>query len=260
MGSGVITLSPIQFVMEGAATLEEMTGNVEATLERGYHSILPLLGTRAGSVSICGAGPSLRYTSHELVGDVMACNSAIGYMIERGIVPTFAMLWDAAQIVADFAVPHEDVIYLVASRCHPDVFERLHGCKVLVWYAAGDHNIKEWMTERGVREPLINGGSAAVTRAMYLSFALGYRDLHLFGADSSYRGPDSHVRGASSVKEKQIEVCIGDDLNARFITTPEFAVQVEEYKSIYQLLRNLGAEVFPHGDGMLPCVHRKLLS
>ena len=107
----------------------------------------------------------------------------------------------------EFAVPHPDITYLVASRCHPDVFKRLEGCKIIVWHAGGDHNINDLLCERKLNEPMVNGGSAGVTRAMFLVNCLGYTDQHIFGADSSYTGDDTHIRG-SLVPEKDLMVSI----------------------------------------------------
>lgn len=251
-------LVPLLLSMEGCATEEEMNGNVEATLARGYTPINEYLDAYSGSVSIVGAAPSIRNTYMELQGDVMTCNSALGFLLECGIVPKFQMMWDAHQLVSTFAIPHPDITYLVGARCHPDVFKRLEGCKVVVWHAGGDHNISEFLGKRGINEPMINGGSAAVTRAMYLVYALGYRDLHIFGADSSYSEEgDTHVNG-SVVPEKDMRVWVGNgEGNKCFRTTPEWCAQIEEFKMIYQNFHNYcGAQIHVYGDGMLQHVAR----
>ena len=252
---------PLKLEMVGCATQEEMNGNILATIERGYTPINGLLGKYAGTVSLVGSGPSIRNTLHELTGAVIAINSAIGFLLDNGIVPQFAMLWDAADIVEQFAVPHPDITYLVAARCHPKVFERLKDCKVIVWYAGGDHNIYEFMSDRKMQEPMVNGGSAGITRGLYLAYALGFRDFHVFGADSSYSDEgQTHVRG-SLVPEKDIMVSIGSQVPHWFRTTPEWCAQVEEYRAIYALFthRNTGATMHAHGSGMLPTMHAMLV-
>lgn len=253
-------LVPLLLSMEGCATQEEMNANVGASIARGYTPINGLLDAFSGTISIVGAAPSIRSTYTELQGDVMACNSALGFLLEKGIVPKFAMMWDAHPLVATFAVPHPDITYLVGARCHPSVFDRLAGCKVIGWHAGGDHNIKEYLETNSINEPMINGGSAAVTRAMYLAYALGYRDLHVFGADSSYSDEGAtHVNG-SVVPEKDMRVWVGNGAgNKSFRTTPEWCAQVEEFKAIYAHFHNYcGAEIKVYGDGMLPHVYRIL--
>lgn len=253
---------PLRLSMEGCATAEEMNANVQATLNRGYERLAGYLDSFSGTVSIVGAAPSIRETYKELRGDVMSCNSALGFLLEMGVVPRFQMLWDAHPLVSKFAIPHPDITYLVASRCHPSVFERLKDCKVLVWFAGGDHNIAHFLVKEGLGdEILVQGGSAAVTRSLYLAYAMGYRDFHVFGADSSYSDDgETHING-SVVPEKDIRIWVGNKVGeARcFRTTPEWCAQIEEFKMIYQHFHNVcGAKIEVYGEGMLPHVARVL--
>ena len=259
-------LFPLALHMEGCATEEEMNGNFFATLDRGYAPINPYIGAYQGVASVVGSGPSVNETYKDLQGDVIAINGAIGFLLGKGIVPKWAMLWDAAEIVERFAVPHPDITYLVASRCHPKVFERLKDCKVVVWHAAGDMNIAELMNRPDViakqpcEEPLINGGSAGVTRGIFVATTLGYKEVNIFGGDSSYAADGStHVSGGSLVPEKDVTVAIGNDPPTYFRTTPEWCAQVEEYRAIYTILTcAAGITLHVHGDGMLRCMHERL--
>src|SRR5207302_1799939 len=119
-------------------------------------------------------------------------NSAIWFLLDQGVVPKYQMIWDGFEVCEKFAVPHPDVTYLIASRCHPKVFEKLKHCRVVVWHAGGDHDILDILSRADVQEkmggvqPLINGGSAGVTRGLFVAEALGYNDMHIFGGDSSY--------------------------------------------------------------------------
>lgn len=246
----------LNLVIEGCATREEMNANIAATIERGYKGIGPYLDSQLGKrVHLCGAGPSLRHSHAEIPeGEhIMAVNSAIGYLLDQGRKPTWAMIWDASPICAHFAIPHDDVTYLISARCHPSVFAKLEGCKVVTWYAGGDHNISEYLEQRGIDDILINGGTAGVTRGIYLAYALGYRDIHIHGADSSFSvDGETHIRG-SLVPERSIEVRVGESEDSRWFTaTPEWCAQVEEIKLIYPLFTTpgMGASITCHGDGM----------
>ena len=194
-------------------------------------------------------------TCHDLKGDVIAINSAIGYLIREGIVPKYAMIWDASPLCAAFAEPHPDVTYLVGARCHPSVFERLEGCRMIVWHAGGDHNIAEFLAEKQIMEPMVNGGSAGVTRAMYLAIALGYKALNIYGADSSYSDDgNTHIAG-SLVPEKDLMIWVGNGPGKRqFRTTPEWCAQVNEFRDIFQMFRHpsLRIDINVYGRGMLP--------
>lgn len=263
-----LPLFRLGLVMEGCATEGEMNANFFATLDRGYTPINKLLGRSEGACSIVGSGPSIQQTHKELKGDVLAINGAIGFLLERGIVPKWAMIWDAADICEKFAVPHPDITYLIASRCHPKVFERLKDCNVIVWHAAGDNNIHELMNRPEViakqpcHEPLINGGTAGVTRGIYVVTALGYKEVHIFGGDSCYSSDGhTHVTG-SLVPEKDVMISIGNDPPMFFRTTPEWCAQVEEYRVIYAILSCCNPPIVldVHGDGMLHEMHKRLVA
>ena len=267
LAAGVtLPLVPLALGMECTASEGEMNSNFFATLDRGYTPINDFLWKEGGKeVCLVGAGPSLKETHKELIElghDICAVNSGIKFLVGKNIIPKYAMLWDASEIVKNFVVPHPEITYLVASRCHPEVFERLKDCKVVVWHANGDHNILEIMnrpevtSRQKVEEPLINGGSAGITRGIYLMANLGYKKIHLFGADASYLDDKTHVMG-SLVYEKDIMVSIGNNPPRFFRTTPEFCAQVEEYKSIFTLfVVHCCNELVVHGDGMLPHMHR----
>jgi hypothetical protein len=51
--------------------------------------------------------------------------------------PTYWAACDPQPLVADFLTAHpEQTVYLVASKCHPSVFERLQGHEVILWHVA----------------------------------------------------------------------------------------------------------------------------
>jgi uncharacterized Rossmann fold enzyme len=259
-----LPLFPVGLAMEGCFTEEVMNANFFATLERGYTPINDYIGKFSGTCSIVGSGPTIEQTHTELVGDVIAINGAIKYLLQSGIVPKFGMIWDCDPVCWNFAEPHPDVTYLIASRAHPKVFERLRDCKVIVWHAAGDLNINELMNRPEViakqpcHEPLINGGTAGVTRCMYVAMTLGYKDLHIFGGDSCYLDDKTHVQG-SLVAEKDMMVSVGNDPPAYFRTTPEWCAQVEEYRTIYAIFTALcGLTLSVHGYSMLKFMHDRL--
>lgn len=244
---------PLVLNMECTATQEEVERNIMATFERGYVQLMEHVAKYEGSVSLCGAGPSLGQRIDKLTGDVMAVNGAIKFLLDRGIVPRHAMLWDADKVVAEFAVPHPDITYFVASRCHPDVFERLRDCKVVVWHAGGDHDIVKLLEKHRPDEPMVQGGTTGVTRGIYLAFALGYKDFHIFGADSCYVDGATHVEGASKLPENAMRAMVG---GRWFQTTAQWCAQIEEMKIIYPMLMQpeVGAHVTTYDDGMLSWV------
>lgn len=255
--AGGETLLPLLLRYECCVVSDEVERNVRATLATEYTPITQLLSEDSNGrpVSIVGSGPSLHRTWTHLEGDVIACNAAHDFLIGRSVWPKYAMLWDAHPVVATMFKPSRDVTYLVASRCHRDVFDRLSGHDVRVWHAQADEEpTRALLEEIGREEPLVLGGSAAVTRSMYLAVAMGYRELHLYGVDGSFEDGQTHIR-KSAVEEKPMRVYLDGEW---FDTTAWLCGQAEDFKLIGPILRNLGVKITVHGTGLIPKIARNL--
>lgn len=226
------------------------TDNIRATFARGYVRFNELMNSaKGGSMSIVGSGPSLARTYKEIVGDIMACNSAHDFLIGKGIIPKYAMFWDANPIIAKFAQkPHPDVTYLVASRCHSDLFKALAGHRVIVFHALGGEPVEQFLIQTERMEPLVGGGSSGITRGTHLAGAMGYKELHIFGADSCYEDGVTHV-GGSVVDQKKMKLRV---CGKQFITAPWMALQVADWGVLAPHIMKMGVRLIVHGTGMLP--------
>ncbi len=207
---------------------------------------------QSGAVSVVGSGPSLKENWNrieEVGGDIIACNASCQFLLERGVVPKYMMCFDADPLMLEFLTPHPDIIYLIASRCPPKAFDILEGCKVVCWHAAGDLNIQELLEKYNRLEPMIAGGSAAITRAMVMAHPMGYREVHLWGADSSFVNGNTHIRKSTTV-ERDIHILCN---NRAFRTAPWMAQQAEDFKILAPTLRaEYGVRLVVHGDGLIP--------
>ena len=227
--------------------------NIRNTLSMDYKLFTPLMDSCCGTVSVVGSAPSIANTYHDLVGDIIACNQAHDYLWGQGISPTYGTIWDAGEVMKTLIHPVNGTKYLIASRCHPDVITMFKDHETVIWHALGDEIISELLTEYNRMEPIIGGGSGAVTRMMFLAHVMGYRDIHLFGADSSCK-ETAHVV-ASPVDQNYIEIkCQG----RWFKTTPQLCAQVEEFKILAPMLKSMGTVLTLHGDGLLPHVANEL--
>lgn len=247
----------------GVATDDELRLHIEATLKRGYTRFNEYFESQKGTASICGFGPSLVQTWPLLKGDVMAVNRSHDWLIERGVVPRWCLLMDPVEVVSEMVSPHPEVVYMVASRCHPKVFEKLDGFNVVVWHAAGDSMIEEIVanhfqapTEEEALakiEPTINGGSSGVTRGAVMLVAMGYTDIHIHGADSSFpKDGDTHVL-PSLVPESQIKVKVE---GREFYTAPWMTLHLEDLEICLEDLQRRGNKFTFYGDGLLQWVAR----
>lgn len=240
-----------------ANTADDIARNIEHALSLDYIPFTDLIRKKSGAVAIVGSGPSLKKNWLELrdfKGDIIACNAACQFLLEKGVTPTHMFCFDADPLVLEFFTPHKDITYLMASRCVPQAFEILKGCRIVVWHAAGDEKIQEILEKLQRNEPMVAGGSAAVTRAMVLAMPMGYSDIHVYGGDSSFAEGETHIRQSTTVEKRMAIKCGG----RVFEIAPWMTLQVEDLKKLVPLIRFCKARMFFHGDGLLQHVAREL--
>jgi hypothetical protein len=158
--------------------------NLDRVLARGLEVAKPL-PERTGSLAIVGSGPSVRDFLDELKthDEIWAINGAYDYLQSQGIVPHgFFGIDPLPGLAAYVGFPHQDTTFYIASSCDPSVFDALKGRSVKLWHPAAYDT--EYPKEDGVK-PII-GGTTAITRAPYFALYQGWRDITLYGADSSY--------------------------------------------------------------------------
>ena len=233
---------------------EDINANLEYIMQRPYTGLPEILGTESGAVSVVGSGPSLKKNWKKLRDsdtDIIACNAAFQFLLERGVTPKYFFCFDADPLMLEFITPHPDVIYLMGSRCPPRAFQMLEGCNVIVWHAKGDRDLELLLNKYGRMEPMVAGGTAAVTRAMTLAQPLGYTTVHLWGCDSSWSEGATHIR-KSTTDEKYIPIRIQERV---FHTAPWMCQQVEDFKQLAPAIRDMyGVKFIVHGDGMMPFI------
>jgi hypothetical protein len=139
---------------------------------------------RSGKVAVVASGPSVADyvdTLKNWDGEIWGINRAFEWMRHRGIKPTGFLGLDPEWFLVE-CLPNipEDVTYYLAAQVHPGVFDHLKDRNVRLWFMA-DGQVK-----MPADAHLIYGGSTCLGRAPNLAYALGYRDVHVFGGDSSY--------------------------------------------------------------------------
>ena len=241
-----------------ANTVEDISANIESALSRNLTPFQTLMGTKSGRVAIVGSGPSLHDTWEKLKnfpGDILACNASCQFLLGRGIVPTYMFCFDADPLMLEFITPHPEITYLIASRCPPKAFDLLEGCRIVCWHAAGDERIREILETSRRMEPMVVGGSAAVTRAMIVGISMGYTDIHIWGGDSSFKEGATHIRDSTTKERRMAIMCNG----RVFETAPWMTQQAEDFKKLVpSFMQRTGVSFHVHGDGLIPHIARSL--
>lgn len=186
-----VTLTPIKplgttdkiFEIDCVSDPSVRQSHIDSALKRN----LPRVVTRKrrpGKVAVVASGPSAADYVDLLKswdGEIWGINRAFEWMRHRGIKPTGFLGVDPEWFLVE-CLPNipDDVTYYLACQVHPGVFDHLKDRNVRLWFGA-DSQVK--MPPEAC---LIYGGSTCLGRAPNLAYALGYRDVHVFGGDSSY--------------------------------------------------------------------------
>ena len=244
---------PLKLGSKLANTDDDIARNIAHALTLEYTSFQQLVGKSKGAVAVVGSGPSLKANWRNLrnfKGEIIACNAAYQFLLGKGITPKYMFCFDADPLMLEFMTPHPEITFLLASRCPPKTFELIKGCKLVIWHAGGDMHIERLLQEAGkFTEPMVSGGTAAITRSMVLAQAMGFMEIHLYGADSSFSGEDTHIRQSTTL-ERRMFISVG---GREFETSPWLARQAEDFKLLAPRYRDVfGTRFVVHGDGLLP--------
>jgi hypothetical protein len=176
---------------------------------------------------------------------LMVIRDAHDYLIERGIVPDYALSVDPLPTAADcFKSPHLSVEYLISAQSDDVMFDFLKAANVTVWYP--------YITD-GQREPknkmLIGGATTSGLRGIVVAYVLGYRDFHIFGMDSCLSGDALRVNGTKAKEDDQIvDVRLERD-GPVFYCNTAMALQAQNFQDIYEQLP--GATFKGYGEGLI---------
>lgn len=167
-------------------------------------------------------GPSLVDTWEQLKDFeyIFTCSGAHPFLIERGIVPTWHVAVDPCAVNTKTLIgqPHKDVEYLIASTCHPDVFDHLEGYKVTLWHVFD--NAEDGLRALPRGEWALTGGCGVGLRAMTIARFFGFKDQHIFGMDGNIRAnAASHAAPHPSPRK---EHHFTEYMGVKYMTTPAY--------------------------------------
>lgn len=229
----------VEFDLIFPHTEETLRSHVVASLSRGLPD-LARLPQRPDTLTIVANGPSANNTP---IGDgpMLAVNGSINLFTQHGIAPTYWIGCDPQAYLAELLPdnPPKDTCYLVSSKCHPDVFDRLKHRKVAIWHL-DEHAYWDLVSER---DPVMTCCTVTLC-AFEVMHRLGFRKFETWGWDGCFFGDMAHATdqpGSDAVR--MIEV--GDKV---FRTTTSWAIEAQD--AIHKFLVN-PFDVNIHGGGMI---------
>jgi uncharacterized Rossmann fold enzyme len=202
---------------------------------------------RTESIAVVCYGPSLNDTWEKIKDfkHVITCSGAHRFLVDRGIVPTYHIEVDPrAHKVELIGPPDPAVEYLIASTCHPAVFDHLEGMNVKLWHVFDSQEEALRTLPRG--EWALTGGCSVGLRALGIARFLGFVDLHVFGMDGSEGDSGKHAAEHPS-QPKNHSVCEYDGVTYK--TTP---AMLEAARSTWHELDQMpGVRATFYGEGLV---------
>ena len=242
-------------------TPEEMKSHIRHALSLGLPQLAPALCANDGTFVVVGSGPSLPDFVDEIKGEIekgrpiCAVNGAYDFLMEKGIEPTFFLSIDPRPNIAKHLTRlSENVIYMVASRCHPKVFEALNGQNIILWHSMAIEEENEAFAPGTL---LVGGCSTSGFRALNVGYYLGFRKFILYGIDSCLAkdGLTKRFDGSRAGQTVEYRVgCIGKDgkpaVGERvFKANMAMGNQAAEFNHLYRMMP--GATIEAKGDGLI---------
>lgn len=249
----------------------DIEANIMANLPRDVRWFTGF-GDQAQVVVLCGGAPSMRDHFADIRAQkrrgarIVSMNNAWRLLVENGIKPDTHIMLDARPENADFVKDApEGVRYLVASQCHPDVFEALKDRDVVMWHNGyGDNTflraaLDPWWDEGPDQRPciLVPGGGTVGLRAFWLSAFSGYKTIHGYGLDSSYADDGAHHAYSQALNDDDRTVIV-TLMGKEYRCAVWMARQADEFQGTWRELRRRGVNIFIHGRGLIPDLYRAL--
>lgn len=241
-------LGPI--VARGVKSSVERHAQILANLARNLPQFKPA-PAHGRRLDVCGFAPSIKDTWHEAIGDVLTISGSHGLMLSKGVIPKFHLEVDPRDDKTPYITPpHSDVEYLLASVCHPKMFECVEGFKCTQWHSFNNSEDVDFAADNlPSGTELIVAGSTAGLFALVVGYKMGYRDIHVHGMDSSNANAEQRHAGAHFGKpQKPVEIQIGQT-GPKFITSLQMVSQAREFFHICGRMPD--AKFTVHGHGLL---------
>ena len=245
----------------------QLRANALAALRRGLPEF-QMQPARPEPAVLCGGGPSLGDEDsldtilklQAMGATIIALNNAAQFLAENGIRADYQIVLDARPENAEFVRYDRADTLLLASQCHPDVFDTAlaRGAKVLLWTHGSPEYGKELKDELGREEPLLMlGGSHTVGLCgMVVAWAMGHDRLHLFGYDSCHRNDRGHAYAQPlNAGDQILRVAV---YNRVFHASVAMVAQARAFPGLAAALAEKGVETHVHGHGLIPHIARMM--
>ena len=214
--------------------------------------------SHSGIAIMVGGGPSVNENLHDIRslqnegGTIFAMNAASQWLRQHGIEPDYQCIVDAKQETIALVDP-DTSHHLIGSQVHPDLLTQIPD-PILMHLEIGEieHFLPEEKVKRG-GYVLLGGGASVGNTALCAAYALGFRNLQIFGYDSCHRDNKSHAYPQDmNIFIPTVTVKWN---NKEYLASVAMKAQAERFMYVSSGLKKLGCHIDVHGEGLLPAMY-----
>ena len=251
-------------------SLETIKSNIAENsklLEKGVQNIVPHEANDL-EIMLLGGGPTLNDFKDDIAEKrasgmpLVTTNGSYNWAIEQGLSPSLQLVIDAREHNHRFTKMTEGLTdttkYIIASQCHPSVFDDLPLDRTFVWQVSispeiVDHVNKHYGKQYEDWYPM-PGGSTVMLRAFPLLRSLGYHKIHAYGFDSCVF-PGKYHHAYDQVENDdggpiEMTACKNSRFEKVFLCHPWMVYQVKEFQLMStRLLQDV--DLIVYGDGLI---------
>jgi hypothetical protein len=223
------------------------------------------------TVAICGAGPSLAKHEIEGVDHIWACNSALPYLVGKGVPVTHGVGIDQTPGLLREWLSAPDVPYLIASSVDPLLVAHLvaHGRDLTFFHnAVGLDDELDYYTATWPGTYMVGTGYMVTSRMISLALWMGYERIDVYGADCAFDGDTAHANGDTIVEAYGHPMCMQSDEpigGRKWKTRPDMLIgavalvkQVRKHSNIRLIGHTLPVALLGKPDEYLDMVARTI--
>lgn len=248
-GASMPLILPVHLVCNTDDAL--LHANIKANAHAHNKDWVRVEPAHEGVAILCGSGPSLHdslnaiHAWRDIGAHIFALNGAAAYLNDHGLKADYQVIIDARPQTATLVGPA--YAHLFASQVHPDTFARMSSARL--WHLQID-GIDQDLPDYARSYALIGGGASVGNTATCLAYALGYRELHCFGYDSSHREGAGHAFH-QAINEGD-PCCVVEWRGREYTCSLTMKLQAEKFMETSRHLKTMGTQVYVHGTGLLP--------
>lgn len=197
--------------------LERVKEHIRENAKTEWQTIVPH-PTQDTEIMLVAGGPSLNDYTDEIIKlrsegmPIITTNGTYNWAIRNGMTPSMQLIIDAREFNKRFVRPIvDDCKYVLASQCHPSLFEGMPVDRTYIWHVNLAEEVSELLDELYDLWFACPGGSTVTLRGLCLLRMLGFHKIHVYGFDSCYREDQHHAydQPENDYKSKPFPVSVG---------------------------------------------------